>query len=74
MRRDAETVRAQTSFIAAAYRAAPDALRTIVDVSYAENLMWNASVPDKQWAWKFIAAEIQQLFIEMWGDPTSDQN
>jgi hypothetical protein len=37
--RDAHSVRAQTNFIAAAYRAEPDALRSIVDVSYAENLM-----------------------------------
>jgi hypothetical protein len=35
--------------------------------------MWDASDADKQWAWKFIAAEIQQLFTEMWGDPTTDQ-
>ena len=45
--RDAEAVRTQTNFIAAAYRAAPDALRTIVEVSYAENLMWDSGVADK---------------------------
>jgi hypothetical protein len=73
-RRDAEAVRAQTNFIAAAYRAEPDALRTIVDVSYAENLMWDSSVSDKQWAWSFIAAEIQRLFAEMWGAPSSGQD
>ena len=72
-RRDAEVVRAQTNFIAAAYRAEPDALRTIVDVSYTENLMWDASASDKRWAWQFIAAEIRQLFTEMWGDPICDQ-
>jgi len=38
-RRDAEAIREQTAFFAAAFRAEPDALRTIVDVSYAENLM-----------------------------------
>jgi hypothetical protein len=58
-RRDAEAVRAQTNFIAAAYRADPSALHTIVDVSYAENLMWDSSARDKQWAWRFIAAEIR---------------
>ncbi|WP_426341500.1 DUF7674 family protein [Pseudoduganella sp. S-14] len=71
-RRDAEAVRAHTNFIAAAYRAEPAELRTIVDVSYAENLMWDSSVEDKKWAWIFIAAEIRQLFTEMWGDPTID--
>jgi len=73
-RRDADAVIAQTNFIAAAYRAEPDALRTIVDVSYAENLMWNATNDDKKWAWAFIAAEIRHLFSEMWGDPTIDHN
>jgi len=72
-RRDAEAVQAQTNFIAAAYRAEPDALRTIVDVSYAENLMWDASAADKKWAWRFIAADIRKLFSDMWGDPTSDK-
>jgi hypothetical protein len=72
-RRDAEAIQVQTNFIAAAYRAEPDALRTIIDVSYAENLMWDASPADKKWAWCFIAADIRKLFADMWGDPTSDK-
>lgn len=69
-RRDAETIRQQTTFIADAYRAEPNALRTIVDVSYSENLMWDVSVDDKRWAWPHIAGDIQRLFKQMWGDPT----
>jgi hypothetical protein len=69
-RRDAEAIREQTAFVATAYRAAPDALRAIVDVSYAENLMWDVSDDDKRWAWPHIADDIQQLFAQMWGDPT----
>ena len=71
-RRDAEAVQAQTNLIAAAYRADPEGLRTIVDVSYSENLMWDASVDDKKWAWEFVAAEIRQLFTAMWSDPSVD--
>lgn len=71
---DAEVVRAQTNFIAAAFQAEPDALRTIVDVSYAENLMCDASTAEKQWAWRLIAAEIRQLFCRDVGNPTSDPN
>lgn len=73
-RRDSGAVRAHTNFIATAYRAEPDALRTIVDVSYSENLMWDSSAEDKRWAWMFIAPEIRQLFTEMWGDPTIDDD
>ena len=72
-RRDANAVLAQTEFIAAAYRAEPEALRTIVDVSYAENLMWDAGADDKRWAWTFIAPEIRQFFADMWGDPALDK-
>jgi len=46
-------------------------LRTIVDVSYAENLMWEATAAEKKWAWSFIAEDIRKLYADMWGDPTS---
>ena len=46
-RRDVEGVRAQTGFLADQYLAAPESLRTIVDVSYAENIMWDASDEEK---------------------------
>lgn len=67
--RNSETVQSHTDFIAAAYRAEPEALRTIVDVAYAENIMWNADRDDKVWAWEFIAAEIRRLYEAMWGAP-----
>jgi hypothetical protein len=73
-RRDREAVQAHTNFLAAAYRAEPEALRTIVDVSYAENIMWDANAEDKAWAWRFIAADIRQLYKDIWGDPTLDHD
>lgn len=68
-RRDVVSVRALTSSVADQYRAAPEALRAIVDVSYAENVMWDASDADKVWAWQFIAFEIRQFYEAMWGKP-----
>jgi hypothetical protein len=73
-RRDGEAVKEQTGFMAVAYRAKPLALRTIVDVSYAENIMWDACDEEKVWAWDFIAEDIRKFYIEMWGDPTQDIN
>ncbi|HEX8615149.1 MAG TPA: hypothetical protein VF800_28030 [Telluria sp.] len=70
-RRDVAGIRDQTGFLADQYRAAPDALWEIVAVAYAENIMWNASDEEKAWAWEFIAREIQQLYEEMWRDPTT---
>lgn len=69
-RRDGQAVRAQTSLVAAAWRAEPEALRTIVDVAYAENIMWDANHEEKRWAWEFIAEDIHALYCDCWGDPT----
>ncbi len=68
--RDASAVRSHTGFMAEQYRANSEALCAIIDVSYAENLMWNASDDDKAWAWEFIAFEIQQLYEQCWGKPS----
>ena len=70
-RRDAPSVQTHTEFIADQYRAAPEALRAIVDVAYAENIMWNASDDDKAWAWQFIALEIRQFHEAVWGHPAT---
>ena len=72
-RRDVAEVRAQTEFLAAQYRNTTGKLRAIVDVSYAENIMWDASDEDKAWAWEFIALEIQQLYEAIWGNPARSQ-
>ncbi|MCU6499576.1 hypothetical protein LPN04_17415 [Rugamonas sp. A1-17] len=72
LRRDSEAVQAHTDFLANAYRADPEKLRVIIDVSYAENIMWDASMEDKVWAWKFIATEIRQFYTDMWGSPTQE--
>lgn len=68
-RRDAAAVVAQTGFLAEQYRTARDSLCPIIDVAYAENLMWDADNADKAWAWEFIALEIQQLHASLWGSP-----
>ena len=59
-----------TSFMAEQYRDQPDALQGIMDVAFAENLMWDVGDEAKVWAWPFIAAEIRHLYAEMWSDPT----
>ena len=70
-RKDSAAIGAQTGFLADQYRANPDALLSIVDVSYAENMMWDASDEEKAWAWEFIAADIQQFYLQMWRKPTA---
>lgn len=68
-RKDGAAIREQTAFLADQYLAAPEALRSIVDVSYAENILCNASPKEKAWAWKFIAVDIRRMYVRMWGKP-----
>jgi hypothetical protein len=43
-------------------------VRDAIDVSYAENLMWNVDDPKKRRAgWAIVPAELQDLYEAMWG-------
>lgn len=65
-------VRAHTDFMAGEYRAGSEHLRALVDVAYAENIMWDLEEPEKVWAWSYIAEEIKMLYESMWGIPGLD--
>ncbi|WP_148040970.1 DUF7674 family protein [Montanilutibacter psychrotolerans] len=67
--KDSASVSAHTAFIADWYLRGPEAIRQLVDVYYAEPLMWNASNEQKRWAWDFIAAPVRSLYEDMWGAP-----
>ncbi|MBI3229834.1 MAG: hypothetical protein HYZ45_06550 [Burkholderiales bacterium] len=66
---DADVVVQHTNLIAKHFLAGGDEVRKLIDVSYAENLMWDASEGEKLWAWPFIAGEIQRLYAAIWGVP-----
>jgi hypothetical protein len=66
---DSVRVAAHTEFISEWYLRGSDALRQLVDVYYAEPLMWNASQAQKYWAWDYISAPVRSLHEEMWGPP-----
>jgi hypothetical protein len=55
--------------MAAEYRNGAEAVRKLVDVAYAENLMWNLDDSAKIAAWRYIAQLIQDLYERMWGSP-----
>jgi hypothetical protein len=46
------------------------AVETLVDVSYAENLMWDLAQPEKVQAWPHINLAIRQQYEQMWGAPS----
>ncbi|WP_154668056.1 DUF7674 family protein [Pseudoduganella violaceinigra] len=56
-----------TKFLAAEYRKGSDAVRKLVDVAYAENLMWNLGAEDKTAGWPNIAKEVRALYEKTWG-------
>jgi hypothetical protein len=43
-------------------------IRSAIDVSYAENLLWNVDDPQKRRAgWAIVPAELPELYEAMWG-------
>lgn len=67
-------VKAHTEFIAAEYRDGSEAVRSLVDVSYAENLMWDLERTEKVVAWPHIAKEVRVLYEQMWGAPRTEES
>ena len=67
---DFPSIRDQTNFMAEKYLSGSDAVKSIIDVAYAENILWDASEKEKASAWPLVSKTIRQLYEEMWG-PTS---
>ncbi|WP_431476830.1 DUF7674 family protein [Massilia eburnea] len=60
-------VKEHTEFFAAEYRDGNDAIRRIVDVSYAENLMWDLDTDARILVWPFVAKDVRELHEQIWG-------
>lgn len=45
-----------------------DSVKSCIDVSYVENLMWDLEIEDKKWAWSLFPENLKLLYIDMW-DP-----
>ena len=62
-------VEEHTNFVALEYRKGSEKVRHLIDVSYAENLMWNLEDKEKNIAWPYVAKEVRELYEQMWGIP-----
>jgi hypothetical protein len=62
-------VKDHTEFMAAEYRSGSDSVKKLVDVAYAENLMWNLEDSAKVVAWPYVDKVVQDLYERMWGIP-----
>jgi hypothetical protein len=62
-------VKEHSEFLAAEFRNGSEAIRQLVDVSYAEPLMWDLDSRGKVLAWPHIANEVRELHEQMWGVP-----
>jgi hypothetical protein len=60
-------VHEHTSFVSNLLHEGSEAIRKLVDVSYAENLMWNLEQSMKIKAWPHIDPSIRHLYEQMWG-------
>ncbi len=68
-KRDEPLVQAHLSFLSQQLAETDEEGRQAIDVAYTENLMWNLDAEAKRWAWPRIPANLQQLYVEMWGEP-----
>ena len=62
-------VQKHTEFLATEFRAGSGRVKSLVDVAYAENLMWDLEDGKKIAAWSYIAREVRELYEQMWGTP-----
>jgi len=64
---DWSSVKDQTEFLATEFRNGSETVRKLVDVSYAENLMWDLDDGIKNVTWPNIAKEVRELYEQIWG-------
>jgi len=64
-----QAVKDHTGFMAAEYRNGSEPVKELVDVAYAENLMWNLEASAKLAAWPHVDKVVQDLYERMWGTP-----
>jgi hypothetical protein len=62
-----------TEFMAAAYRSGSDAVKKLVDVAYAENLMWDLEDSAKVAAWPYVDEVVRDLYDRMWVTPSKKE-
>jgi hypothetical protein len=62
-------VREHSGFLAAELRNGSEAIRKLVDVYYAEPLMWDLDSRGKVLTWPHIAREVREWHEQRWGVP-----
>jgi hypothetical protein len=65
-------VQEHSEFLATEFRNGTEAIRHLVDVCYAEPLMWDLDSRTKVLAWPHIAKEVRELHEQMWGVPKDE--
>lgn len=68
-RLDETSVRAHLTFISQQLAKADDDMVRVIDVAYAENMMFGLDVKTKRWAWPLVPANLKRLYVAMWGEP-----
>ncbi|WP_158982963.1 DUF7674 family protein [Lysobacter panacisoli] len=58
-----------TGFFAVEYREGSAAVQHIIDVAFAENILFGIDADARRWAWPHIATAIRQLYAGIWGVP-----
>lgn len=64
---DWQLVREHTALLAAEFQTGTVAVRSLVDVAYVENVMWDLDAMDKAHAWPYIDEQVRALYVQNWG-------
>jgi hypothetical protein len=70
---DWSLVKTHTQFMAAEYLNGSEPVKKLVDVAYAENLLWNLEDSAKLEAWPHVDNVVKELYERMWGTPGRPQ-
>jgi hypothetical protein len=44
-------------------------IKNCIEVSYVENLMFNAGTADAKWTWPYFPENLKRLYVAMWRSP-----
>lgn len=71
-RREKEELRKLLLWVDCQYLQGEEEVRNLIDVSFAETLMYDMEKDDVEWAWSLIPNAIKDLYIRMWGNPIDE--
>ncbi len=62
-------IRCLFAFFSRRFDTENEKIKNCIEVSYVENLMFDAGNADAEWAWPYLPENLKRLYVAMWGSP-----